>query len=222
MDDPGVGRHHGEVFERPLAPAQEQVALLVALELALRVEAEGVAGAEGVHLDRVIDHQLGRGERVDAGRIPAHVGHRVAHGGEVDDRRNPGEVLQQHAGGGEGDLLAGVGLGVPAGEGLDVRSADRAVALGPQQVLEQDLQRERQARHVVLALEHIQPEDLILALADRELVPGTKAVLRHRLSSQSDGGQSAPRGQGVSQSDAGRPRARARRVVGRRVTRPLP
>ena len=120
VDDPGVGRHHREVLERPLAPAQEQVALLVALELALGVQAEGVAGAEGVDLDRVVDHQLGRGERVDAGRVAAHLGHRVAHRGEVDDGRDAGEVLQQHAGGGEGDLLARVGLGVPAGEGLDV------------------------------------------------------------------------------------------------------
>ena len=87
VDDPGVRRHHREVLEGPLAPAQEQVALLVALELALGVEAEGVAGAEGVDLDRVVDHQLGRGERVDAGGVAAHLGHRVAHRGEVDDGR---------------------------------------------------------------------------------------------------------------------------------------
>ena len=123
VDDPGVGRDDREVLERPLAPAQEQVALLVALELALGVQAEGVAGAEGVDLDRVVDHQLGRGERVDAGRVAAHLGHRVAHRGEVDDRGNAGEVLQQHARGGEGDLLAGLGLRVPAGEGLDVGGA---------------------------------------------------------------------------------------------------
>ena len=60
MDDPGVGRHDREVVERALAPAQERVALLVALELALGVDAEGVARAERVDLDRVVDHELGR------------------------------------------------------------------------------------------------------------------------------------------------------------------
>ena len=75
---------------------------------------------------------------------------------------------------------------------------DRAVALGPQQVLEQDLQRERQARHVVLALQRVQPEDLVLALADRELVPGAKAVLRHRLSCSRTAGS----GSQVSQRQA--------------------
>jgi hypothetical protein len=51
VDDAGVGRHDGEVVERALTPAQEGVALLVSLELALGVEAEGGAGAEGVDLD---------------------------------------------------------------------------------------------------------------------------------------------------------------------------
>ena len=199
MDDPGVGGHHREVLECPLAPAQEQVALLVALELALGVEAEGIAGAEGVDLDRVVDHKLGRSERVDAGGVAAHLGHRVAHRGEVDDRGHAGEVLQQHPRGGERDLLARLRLGVPAGEGLDVGGRDRAVALGAQQVLEQDLQRERQARHVVLALQHLQPEDLVLTLAHRELVPGAKAVLRHRLS------RAPGRERKVSQSEAREP-----------------
>ena len=39
VHDPGVGRHDGEVVEGVLAPAQERVALLVALELALGVDA---------------------------------------------------------------------------------------------------------------------------------------------------------------------------------------
>ena len=38
VDDAGVGRHHREVAERGLSPAQERVALLVARELDLRVQ----------------------------------------------------------------------------------------------------------------------------------------------------------------------------------------
>ena len=51
----------------------------------------------------------------------------------------------------ERDLVAGLGLGVPVGERLDVLRADRLPVLVAQQVLEQDLQRERQPRDVVTA-----------------------------------------------------------------------
>ena len=70
-----------------LAPAQELVALAVALVLELDVALEGVGAAEHVGDDRVVDDQLGRGQRVDLGRVAAEVGHRLAHGGEVDDAR---------------------------------------------------------------------------------------------------------------------------------------
>ena len=87
MADAGVRRHHGEVLEGGLAPAQEGVALAVALELQLGVALEGEVLGEHVHLDRVVDHQLDRHQRVDAARVAAEVGHRVAHGGQVHDRR---------------------------------------------------------------------------------------------------------------------------------------
>ena len=65
MDDPGVGRHDREVVEAVLAPAQERVALLVALELEVGVDLEGVVAAERVDLHGVVDDQLGGHERVD-------------------------------------------------------------------------------------------------------------------------------------------------------------
>ena len=105
MDDAGVRRDDLEALERALAPAQERVALLVALELALGVDAERVARAEHVDLDRVVDDQLGRHERVDLAGVAAEVGHRVAHRGEVDHAGHAGEVLHHHARGREGDLL---------------------------------------------------------------------------------------------------------------------
>ncbi len=87
MHDARVGRHDLEVVKRGLAPAQERVALLVALELELGVALERLRGAEDVDLDRVVDHQLGRHQRVDLVGIAAHRLHRVAHRREVDDRR---------------------------------------------------------------------------------------------------------------------------------------
>ena len=123
MDDARVRRHDREVVERALAPAQEGVALLVALELALGVDAEGVAGAERVDLHRVVDHELGRRERVDLRRVAAHLGHRVAHRGEVDDRGHAGEVLHQHAGGRERDLLARLAPSRPSSASASMSAA---------------------------------------------------------------------------------------------------
>ena len=104
---------------------------------------------------------------------------RVAHRRQVDDRGHAGEVLHQHARGREGDLLARLRLRVPARERLDVGGADRAVALGAQQVLQQHLQRERQPRHVKALLQRVQPEDLVLPPAYLKRALRAKAVVRH-------------------------------------------
>ena len=182
MDDPGVRGHDREVVERVLAPAQERVALVVALELALGVDLEGVARAEHVDLDGVVDHELGRRQRVDLRGVAAQLGDRVAHRGEVDDRGHAGEVLHQHARGREGDLLARLRLRVPARERLDVLGAHRTIALGAQQVLEQDLQRERQAGDVEALLQRVQPVDLVLLAAYLQCSSRAKAVIRHCIS----------------------------------------
>jgi hypothetical protein len=166
VDDPGVRRDDGEVGERALAPAQERVALAVALELALGVQAERVARAERVDLDRVVDDELGRHERVDLLRVAADLlGHRVAHRGEVDDGGDAGEVLHDHARGAERDLERRVRLRVPRGQRLDRARLDRAVALGAQEVLEQDLEGEGQPGDVEARLQRVEAEDLVGAVA---------------------------------------------------------
>ena len=60
MADAGARRHDAEVVEGALAPAQELVALAVALELELDVLLEGIGVAEVVDHDRVVDHQVDR------------------------------------------------------------------------------------------------------------------------------------------------------------------
>ena len=124
----------------------------------------------------MVDHQLSRDEWVDPGRIALHLDHRVAHRRQVDDRRHAGEVLHQNAGGGERDLLARFGLGVPSGERLDILGPDRLAVLVSQQVLEQDLERERQAGDVVLRLQRIQAEYLVRAVVHRQRGPRVEAV----------------------------------------------
>jgi hypothetical protein len=69
--------------------------------------------------------------------------------GEVHDGRHAREVLHQHARGAESDLLLGLAAVVePGGDRLDVGLGDGAAVLVAQEVLEQHLHRERQARDV--------------------------------------------------------------------------
>ena len=84
---PVLGGTTAKLSKACLAPAQEGVALAVALVLELGVALEGEPLGERVDLDRVVDHELGRLERVDPRRVAAQLLHRVAHGGQVHDRR---------------------------------------------------------------------------------------------------------------------------------------
>ena len=178
VHDAGAGRDDLEVLEGTLSPPQELVALAVALVLDLDVAAEGLRGAEDIGDDRVVDDQLGGRERVDLGGVAAEVRHRLAHGRQVDDAGHAGEVLHDHARRRELDLLVGVGVGVPAGEGPDVVGGDVGAVLGAQQVLEQHLQGERQALDVQpVAGDGVQPEDLVGLAAHVERALGSEAVL---------------------------------------------
>ena len=140
MHDAGARRHHLEVVERALPPAQELVALPVALVLDLDVALERVGGAEQVGDHRVVDHQVGRRQRVDLVRVAAQVADGLTHGGQVDDARHAGEVLHHHAGGRVLDLNAGFRLGIPVRDGLDVVFGDVAAVLVAQQIFGEDFE----------------------------------------------------------------------------------
>ena len=178
VHDAGAGRDDLEVLEGLLAPAQELVALAVALVLDLDVALEGLGGAEDVGDDRVVDDHLGRGERVDLGGVAAEVGHRLAHGGQVDDAGHAGEVLHEHARRRELDLLVGLRVRVPAREGPDVVGGDVGAVLGAEEVLQQDLQAEGQARDVqAVAGDGVEPVDLVGLAVHVERALGAEAVL---------------------------------------------
>ena len=144
MDDAGGGRHDAEVGEGLLAPAQELVALAVAVELDLRVALQRLRRAEHVHLHRVVHHQVHRHQRVDAPRVAAQPLHRRAHGGQVHHGGNAGEVLQDHAARHEGQLHLGGVVRLPAAEVAHVFFGDQLAVHVAQHRLEQDLDREGQ------------------------------------------------------------------------------
>jgi hypothetical protein len=150
VHDAGVRRDDLEVVERGLAPAQERVALAVALELELGVAEDRARGRVLVDLHGVVDDELRRQERVDPRRISAEVLHRVPHRGEVDNRRDAGEVLEQHARGAEGDLVRLLGARRPTQQRLRVR-----VLAVSERVLEQDSQCVGEPHRVRVESEHL-------------------------------------------------------------------
>ena len=74
---------------------------------------------------------------------PPSVGHRVAHDGQVDDGRHAGEVLEDHPGRHERDLGLAAVARRHAGERRHVLLPDDPAAGVAEDVLEQDLERER-------------------------------------------------------------------------------
>jgi len=176
--DPGAGRHHPEIVERLRAPAQECVALGVALVLALDVDRERARVAERVDLHRVVDDQVDRRERVDLVGIAAEFEHRLAHRGEIDHRGHAGEVLHQHARRAIGDLLIRASILEPPHQGLQVLGRHTAPVLEAEQVLEQHLERIRQPRDVAeLLARGLEREIVVARIAHAKLAAGAETVV---------------------------------------------
>jgi hypothetical protein len=173
VDDAGARGDHLEVVEGGLTPAQELVALAVALVLELHVLLERVEASGHVDHHGVVDDHLGGGERVDALGVAAEVGDGLAHGGEVDDAGDAGEVLHDHAGGRELDLGVRLGAGVPGTERAHVVRGDVRTVLGAQQVLQQDLQA---VGELLMAVDGVDAIDLVLGVADGEGLPRAERV----------------------------------------------
>ena len=167
MTDTGARRHHPEVVEGLLAPAQKLVALLVALHLDGDVVLEGRRIAVLVHHYRVVDDQVHRRQRVDQGRVFTRLLHRLAHGGQVHHPGHPGEVLHQHPGRAELDFRVGAPVFQPLHHGIDVGTVDRGVVFVAQQVLHQYFQGERQAVEIAQGVCCLGQAVVVVRLATR-------------------------------------------------------
>ena len=166
VDDAGVGRDHPKAAERLLRPAQQRVALAVALELQVGVDLERGGGAELVHDHRMVDDELGGEQRVDLPGVAAHAAHGIAHRCQVDHGGDAGEVLHEDARRHEGDLVVGDFFRIPARQLFDVFRADDRAVFAAQQVLEQDLERVGEAGHrQTTPLQGVEAVDLVGAAA---------------------------------------------------------
>src|SRR5437870_2642048 len=139
MADARAWRDDAEGLEGLRRPAEDRVALAVALVLALEVALVDVARAEEVGLDRVVDDEVDRDERLDLRRVLARALHRRPHRREIDGGRNPGVVLKEDPSGAEWDRDV-----VPRIPGERLSCLPLRVAVNARHPLEQDLDRDRQ------------------------------------------------------------------------------
>ena len=181
VDDSGIWRHHAEIAERGLAPAEQDVALAIALEFEERIEVERIRSAEVIHLDGVVDHQVGGQQRIGAAGIAAHGGQSVTHRGQIHHAGHAGEILQQDARRHEADLFdAGA---VTARHGRHILCSHALAVFIAQQILQQNPYREGQAPHVPDALlgEVRETEVIVIHGSDAQFRRGAKAVFCHWL-----------------------------------------
>ena len=171
MADAGAGRHDAEIVERLLAPAQELVALAVALVFELDVLLEAERRAEAVDHHRVVDDEIDRHQRIDLLRIGAERRRRVAHRGEIDHGGDAGEILHQHARRAVGNLVLGLCESFSQSAIARMSSlGDGAPVLEAQQVLQHHLHRVRQARNARQAV--------LLGLGEGEIDVGLAPTVR--------------------------------------------
>src|SRR5207248_10991321 len=97
MADARAWRNSLEILKRGLAPTQERVTLHVALKFEFGVQRERIAGAEIVHLHRVVDDQFHGKERIDALWIAADFVERSSHRSKIDDPWTASDILHKQS-----------------------------------------------------------------------------------------------------------------------------
>ena len=174
VHDAGSRRHNAEVGEVLRTPAQELVALLVALVLDLDVFVDSVLGTKRLDDHGVVDDHLGRVQRVDLVRVAAQGAHGLTHGCKIHNTRHAGEVLHEDAGRGELNLHARLCGRVPVCDCLDVVLGDVLAVLGAQEVLAQHLEGVGEFLH---AFDCVERKVVVRLTADLERLLGTERVL---------------------------------------------
>jgi hypothetical protein len=177
VDDAGVRRDDGEVLERALAPAQEGVALLVALELALGVALGGVAGAEeSTWTEWSMTSSAGTSGLILAGSPPTSstIASRIA--ARSTTAGTPVKSCMSTRAGVNAISFDGSAFASQVASASMSAASTDPLPSGAQEVLEQDLQRERQAGDVEARLQRVEAEDLVGLIAHPEVRAGVEGV----------------------------------------------
>lgn len=148
MHDADAGRHDLEGVKSLLAPFQELVAFLVALELQREVLIQRLLRAGEIDLHGVVHHEIDRHQRLDHLRVLAELLHFAAHRSQIDEKRHAREVLQHDAGDGERDFILARRFRIPVREVLHIGLGDLLAVQIAQQRLQHDADGNRQLRDV--------------------------------------------------------------------------
>ena len=182
VDDSRGGRNNPEIIESISTPAQELVALTVALEFALGVDQEGGQRAVFINLYRMVDDQVNRNQRVDLLRVSTQPGGGASQRREVDHGRHTGKVLHDHPCGLEGNLAAAGIAAAPGCEAQHILLAHLEPIALAQGGLQQNLDRvgKTRDRSGPLRLKTCQAEPVHLSRGGFQLREGTEGIIQIR------------------------------------------
>jgi hypothetical protein len=182
VHDADARRHDLHRVERLHAPFQEAVALGIARELDLHVEPERVGRVVVVDLDRMVDDEIDRDQRLDAFGIGSELARRAAHGGKIGDRGKAGKILQHDARHDERDLLRARCVRLPCRKLTHILLAHLPAVAVAQHRLENDSQANGQTRDFAETggLERRQRVELAgLTGGELEFLQRRKEIVRH-------------------------------------------
>ena len=177
MADAGRGRHDAEVVEAPLAPLEERVALAVAFEVALGVDARRRASLPKASTctEWSITRSTSTSGLIAVGSPPiSSIASRIA--ARSTTAGTPVKSCIRTRAGWKG--ISTLGSAAASQEAIASTSAraHRHPVLEPQHVLQQHLDRVRQAGDVEALLQRVEAEDLVGAAADLEGRAGAEGI----------------------------------------------
>ena len=178
MADAGGGRHHPEVVEGLLSPAQERVALAVSLVVALLVDLEGALALPkaSTWTEWSMTRSTWTSGLIAAGSPPSSsIASRIA--ARSTTAGTPVKSCISTRAGWNGISIDGSAFASQLAIASTSSAATELAVLEPERVLQQHLERVGQARDVELRLQRVEPVDLVLAAADLEGRARAEAVL---------------------------------------------
>ena len=139
VNDADARRDDAKSVKRLSSPFQKSISLFVAAKLHLHVSLIGGFAAGVIDLDRMVDHQIDRHERLDDARILPDPLHRRTHRRKVDKQRHARKILQDDPRTTKGISPLRSSPRLPRGKRSDIRFADLLPAIKiPQNRFEND------------------------------------------------------------------------------------
>src|SRR5947209_931835 len=146
VNDADARRHDFEAVESLRAPFEKLIALAIALEFHLHVQAECIGRSGEIDLDGVIDNQIDRDQWLDNFWIFAEPGGCRTHGSQINQQWDAGEILKDDARDDKRDFFSARGFGLPIRESANVCFSDLLLVAIAEDRFEDDTNGDRKTR----------------------------------------------------------------------------